>query len=329
MLPFLLIVALVGGGLIALIAQTRWLRARRLAQGLLISYVTLLLLVGIGEFYFRFIYADSENTISLATQNWLDRHWHINALGFRDREWTAADFTDKTVIAVTGDSFAAGWGIQNPADRFSNVLAAQLGDDYAIVNLGVYGTSTPEQLNILQAFTLATPDVVILQYFLNDIDYAGLSLGLLPEPKPMPVWAKESYLANFLYIRLLSRWLDPQFNADWWEWNYAAYDNLALWSVHRAEIEAYINYVESIHARLIVVIFPNMLDPVRSVAYVDRVAHVFEERGHTEILKLFDAAAAWSLTERIVSPRDTHPSVAFHRYVGEMLYAQFFAGEGS
>jgi hypothetical protein len=83
--------------------------------------------------------------------------------------------------------------------------------------------------------------------------------------------------------------------------------------------------VESIDARLIVVIFPNLQDPVRSVAYVDRVAQVFEARGQHDILKLFDEVARWSPSEVIVSPRDAHPSVAFQHRVGDLLYERFFA----
>jgi hypothetical protein len=67
---------------------------------------------------------------------------------------------------------------------------------------------------------------------------------------------------------------------------------------------------------------------VRSIAYVDRVAQVFEARGHTDILKLFDAAAVWNPRDLMVSARDTHPSPAFHRYVGDELYRRFFASGG-
>jgi len=327
MLIFILIFLAVGAALIALAVQKRWRGVQSVAHGLLITYVMLALILGAGELYFRYVYAESENTVSLATDNWLDRYWHTNALGYRDREWTAADLAGKQVVVVTGDSFTAGWGIQNPADRYPDVLASLLGDDYAVVNLGQYGTATPEQLEMLQDFDLATPDVVILQYFLNDINYAGLRLGLLPTPKPAPDWAQESYLANFLYVRLLARFLDPEFNQDWWQWSYDAYDNVTIWDLHQQELDAYIDYVNSIGARLIVVIFPNMLDPVTSIAYIDRVAQHFEARGVTDVLKLFDAAAAWPLPERIVSMRDTHPSVAFHHYVGEQIYQRFFAAQ--
>jgi hypothetical protein len=305
--------------------QRRSSRLRSAARGLLITYFTVLLIFAAGEIFFRDFYAESENVFTGATLNWLDRYWHENSLGYRDREWTPEDWANRQTIIVTGDSFTAGWGIQNPADRFTDVLAARLGDGWAVMNLGIYGTATPEQLERLQAFPLKDPDVVILQYFLNDIDYAGLRLGLLPEVKPKPAWVEGSYLMDFLYVRLLGRLLDSEFNRDWWDWNYAAYDNVGIWSVHEQEIEDYIDYVESINARLIVVIFPNMLDPVRSIAYVDRVAQVFEARGHHDILKLFDQAAAWSPQDRMVSLRDTHPSVAFHHRVGDLIYQEFFA----
>lgn len=311
--------------LAALLLQRRYGRVRSIARGLLITYFTLLLVFGAGEIFFRYFYAESENVFTGATLNWLARYWQENALGYRDREWTPADWEGKQTVIVTGDSFAAGWGIQDPADRFSDVLAQHLGDDWAVMNLGVYGTATPEQLQRLKDFPLKNPDVVVMQYFLNDIDYAGLSLGLLPEAKPKPAWVEGSYLMDFLYVRLLSRFLDPEFNRDWWDWNYDAYDNVGIWGVHEQEIEDYIDYVENIDARLIVVIFPNMLDPVQSVAYVDRVAQVFEARGHHDILKLFDQAAAWSPQERMVSARDTHPSVAFHHLVGDLIYQEFFA----
>jgi hypothetical protein len=327
MLYFFLVVGLIGLALIAAAGQKRWPRLRRLAAGLLISYVTVLLLLGAGELYFRYGYADSENIITLATVNWLNRYWHTNALGFRDREWTAADLAGKQTVLVLGDSFAAGWGIQDPADRFPDALARRLGDGYAVINLAVYGSATPEQLDTLKQYPLVKkPDVVLLQYFLNDINYAGLKLGLLPNPAPTPAWVNQTYLGNFVYWRFLhSSLANAQQFQDWWAWSYGAYDNVGIWSVHKQEIEDFIQYVDGTGARLIVVIFPNMLDPTRSVPYVDRVAQVFQARGHPDVLKLFDAVAAWRSPDLMVSPRDSHPSPAFHRYVADLLYQQFFA----
>ncbi len=326
MLPFIVGFAGIGAALAAGALQRRWARLRQVCRGLLVSYVTLALILGGAEAYLRCCFADSENIISLATENWLARHWHTNALGFRDREWTPADWEGRTTVIVLGDSFAAGWGIADPADRFSDVLAARLGDRYAVMNLGVYGTATPEQLEILKNYPLKHPDVVILQYFLNDINYAGLKLGLLPTPPPTPAWVQESHLVNFLYWRLLvPSTPQSEFYQRWWEWSYAAYDNVGIWSVHQQEINEFADYVQSIGARLIVVIFPNLTEIVRSIPYVDRVEQAFQARGVTDILKLFDDAAAWPADDLMVSRRDSHASVNFNHHVGETLYRRFFA----
>jgi lysophospholipase L1-like esterase len=327
MLPVIIGFGALGVLLVALARQQRLAWLHGIAGGLLVSYGFIAVVFLLGEAYFRFAYAESENTVTRATENWLARHWQTNSLGYRDREWTPADWQDKTTVLVTGDSFTAGWGIDDPADRYTDVLAGLLGENYAVFNLGIYGTATVEQLENLRAFPVENPDVVVLQYFLNDINYTMLRMGVLPDPQPAPDWAQESYLLNFLYTRLLARFLDPQFNVDWWQENYDAYDNAELWALHQEELQAYIDYTRALNARLIVVIFPNMLDPVRSVAYVDRVAQFFQAQGVSDVLKLFDAAAAWSLQDRIVSPRDTHPSVAFHRYVAEEIDRLFFAEE--
>ncbi len=327
---FIIVFVAIGLLLAAGTIQKHWPRVRKISSGLLVSYFTVLLILGIGEAYFRYFYAEDDNVITLATQNWLDRYWHLNSWGFRDREWTPADYAGKQTVVVLGDSFAAGWGLKDTSDRFSDVLASKLGSQYAVMNAAVYGTSTPEQLDILKKFPVQKPDVVILQYFLNDIDYAGLQLGLLPQTQPTPEWVNQTYLGNFIYWHLLVNInSDAQFYNGWWDWNYAAYDNVGIWSVHEKEIEDLINYVNSIHARLIVVIFPNLDDVVRSVAYVDRVAQVFQAHGDNDVLKLFDAAAAWDQNDLMVSKRDSHASASFNHYVGETLYSDYFAGKSS
>jgi hypothetical protein len=309
-------VALVGAALVALAVLARRERLRSIAAGLLVSYVTLLLLGVLVEGFFRFVYYDTAGR--RASENWLARYWRENSSGYRDREWNPADYAGKVAVAVVGDSFAAGWGVNDPADRFSDVLAARLGDAYYVFNLAVPGTSTPQQLEQVQAAPV-TPQIVILQYFLNDIDRAVMSLGL-PIRAPDPAIGGWRDLHTVDFVASLT---SVEMDGGYWAWEYANYDNYVIWDVHRAQLEAFVDYTERIGARLIVVIFPNMTDPVGSIPYVDRVAFVFEGRG-VEVLKLFDEAAAWGISASTVAPRDGHANSAFHRRVGEMLYAQFF-----
>ena len=298
--------------------QRRWQRLRTLSRNLLVSYATLVLILGAAEGYFRYVYMDTEGR--LASNRWEDRYWRTNALGYRDRDWMPDDWAGKTTVMVVGDSIAAGWGIEDPADRFSDVLAAKLGDNYAVLNVALPGATTAQELRMLQAHPLQKPDVVILQYFLNDIEEAAISIGLGPKFPSPPRLVRESYLLNFID----ARW-NAGFGEGYWAWEYKAYDNPAIWAAHEKGIGTFVDYVNSTGAELIVVIFPNMQDPVRSVPYVDRVAMAFEAQGVDHILKLFDDVAAWDPATVIVSPRDGHPSAAFHHHVGQKLYDLYFA----
>lgn len=319
----------VGALLIALAMQKRSRRAQSIARGLLVSYVVIVLALAAGEVYVRYIYADSRMEFGLHGANWADKYIERNSLGFRDREWTVEELEARTTVFVLGDSFTEGWGINNPADRYTAVLQRHLGDDYAVVTLARAGQSTINELEFLESHPYQSPDVVILQYFINDIDIAAKSNGMQWdfEVPPAPPIADESYLASFLYWRANYERLfrNVHDGRTEWEFYHAAYDNAYIFDIHRQEIERLIDAVEARGARLIVLIFPHLLDPVGSVPYVDRAAQVFEARGVTDILKLTDEAAAWTLEERIVSPFDSHASVAFNRRIGDMLYAQFFS----
>ncbi|QPC83407.1 hypothetical protein G4Y79_03220 [Phototrophicus methaneseepsis] len=328
---------IVGLLFIVLAVQGRWRRVRTIARSLLVSYVTIAVLLLIAEGVLRYSYADSGWSFTLAHQNWQARYWHPNSSGFRDREWSPEDWEDKTTLVILGDSFASGWGVNDPADRFGNVLAALLGDAYAVINHAKPGQSTPQQLTTLESTPPEEPDIVLLQYFLNDIELASASVSRFwdaefPDPRTLPWIIQESHLVNFIYWRLypLTTTINTTFEGSYWDWQYETYDNATIWEIHRQQIEALIDYVESIDAELYVVIFPNMEDPVGSIPYVDRVKFVFEDRGYgpDHIMTLYDEVAAWDPAEVVASPRDAHPSAAFHRYVGELLYQRFFANEG-
>lgn len=329
MLPLVLVYAGIGALLAAGAAPRRRARLRRAAANLLLTYAMLTLLLLAGEAYFRFVHAESDGLPTLALRNWQARYWQTNSLGYRDREWTPADWQGKQTVIVVGDSFTAGWGIEDTADRFSDVLAAQLGDAYAVINLGQPGASTVTALENLRAYPLQTPDDVIVQYTLNDIEPAALSIGLDPGLNPlaqMPAWAAETYLGNFLYWR----WLniarpEARGTQTYTDWLHSMYDHSVVWGIHEQQLNNLIDQIEAMGALPAAVIFPDTLDPFGSIPYVDRVAHVFEARGYGDrVLKLFDTAEALPLAERVVSPRDAHASAAFHRVVGQMLYDQLF-----
>lgn len=330
MLPVVIAYIALGLVLIILATQKNFRRIRPIAGGLVLTWLMLGVLLGGAEVYLRCCYAASDTPMqwTMAGHNWMTKYMALNSRGYRDREWVSVDLEGKTIVLVVGDSFTEGWGIENPAHRFSDRLQAELGDDYAVVNLGKGGTSTLQQTQAVAQWVADTglpPDVVIWQYLLNDIDIAAISNGLtwespVPLPDQLPALVQESALVNWLYWQSarLGMFTAPDGTSQW-DWLYSAYDNSYIWEIHASEITRMARGVEEIGARLITVIFPNMEDPVASVPYVDRVAQHLSNIGHPEVLKMTDAAAAMPLDERLVSRADAHPSAAFNQVVTDLL----------
>jgi hypothetical protein len=284
------------------------------------TFFAIAFLLGTAEGYFRWFHASTEGR--LASNNWAARYWEDNSYGYRDHEWQPGTWDERETVLVLGDSIGAGWAIEDNEDRFGDVLQDHLGDDYAVINAALPGLSTMEQIDKLETFELLpNPDTVILQYTLNDIEGAALQVGLGPDFPPPPELAQRSHLADFIYTRDVN---NVGFNDTFWAWQYAAYDNFAVWNAHDAELRYLADYTAEQDIRLIVVIFPNMVDPIGSVPYVDRVAQVFEGYPHVEVLKLFDDVAERGVAASIVSIRDSHPNAAFHRHVGDRLYELYF-----
>jgi hypothetical protein len=328
MTVILLVILLIGGLLGVGLKQKRHRRLRVASQNLLITYVVVLVILAGGELYLRYVYSDSGMVFTLSRNNWSRQFIHKNSLGFRDREWTMDELRQKTTIFVVGDSFTQGWGIDAPEDRYSDVLAAMLGDEYAVVNLAHSGDAPRDELQTLKDYPYHAPDVVIWQYYLNDVDLAARENGMPWEPQlpTMPPVIGESYLASFLYSRLNAPkvFVNIHDGRTEWEYRYAAYDTPQVWESHTKELDAMLVYLNGLDTRLIVLIYPNMVNPVESSPYVQRVAEYLQSQGCKEILTLDAEASKWTLGERIISTRDPHASVAFNHTVGEMLYHAFF-----
>jgi hypothetical protein len=87
-----------------------------------------------------------------------------NHLGFRDQELGPKT---KPRIAFLGDSFVWGYDLEEH-ERFTEQLQARL-PDWEIVNLGVSGYGTDQELLLLKRyFARVQPDIVFLMYCGND-----------------------------------------------------------------------------------------------------------------------------------------------------------------
>jgi GDSL-like lipase/acylhydrolase family protein len=161
---------------------------------LCILSVTVIVLLVAAECAVRWAYRDITTTADgtgYFTRRWRKRNVRLNALGFREQEFSSKKPEDIYRIAIVGDSFAEGQGVSED-DRFSNVLHKQLNSDhegYQVLNFGRSGTETVHHVDILTDEVLPTePDFVLLQWYVNDVE--GSDKSSRPEGgRPVPARA--------------------------------------------------------------------------------------------------------------------------------------------
>ncbi|MBU1262912.1 SGNH/GDSL hydrolase family protein [bacterium] len=100
-------------------------------------------------------------------------HGKSNSLGFRDCEHSLQKKEGVYRILIIGDSISMGLGIERTEDIYPVLLEKKLGElnkNIEVINFGVSGYNTQQEVGILIEKGLRfKPDLVLLQYCLNDI----------------------------------------------------------------------------------------------------------------------------------------------------------------
>ena len=110
----------------------------------------------------------------------------MNGEGFFDSRHAVAKPPGKKRILFLGDSFTIGFGVSR-GHRYTDRIQQILGSGYEVINLGMWGWSTDQELLVLKEKGLKySPDVVVLAMFLDDISNCHLfsvNEGLFLKPK--------------------------------------------------------------------------------------------------------------------------------------------------
>lgn len=137
--------------------------------------------------------------------------FRINSMGIRsDREYTFEKPAGVIRIVGVGDSFTQGYEV-NVEETYLYLLEKMLrgrGHNVEVINLGVSGHGTAEELIMLREFGFRfDPDIVIVGYFVNDLaDNVRSNLFRLDENGEL-VRASETYLpAVGIRDQLYSYW---------------------------------------------------------------------------------------------------------------------------
>jgi len=151
-----------------------------------------------------------------STERWFRRHVRFNQIGFRDREHALARDPGTRRLLLIGDSFAFGVGIIDPNNRFGEQLAERLarqtGEPWEAINASRPDVHTLEETAILGRMLAFQPDVVVLLYVFNDIDYLRPMTPrtvLSEHPRtvaqrlhPVRMLFRNSYAFQELYVRV-------------------------------------------------------------------------------------------------------------------------------
>ena len=226
---------------------------------LLVFLLSSLLLAG--ETYYRFFYdATDALDYTKVSERWFQRHYHQNRFGCRDSiEYTNQIQAGKRRITFLGDSFAAGHGIMNVEDRFSNRLR-RAHPDWEIHVIARPGFDTTNEIKSIEALTSGNYelDEVVLVYCLNDIQ------DLIPEctaavnriyaDVDYSGWLRRnSYFINVLYHRF-NALRNPDIK-NYFQLVEKGYQGSA-WLEQEQRLKLLKDLVESHRGRLSVITFP-------------------------------------------------------------------------
>jgi hypothetical protein len=263
----------------------------------------------------------------------MNYHWYknfydsqLNSLGFRDHEPRPDDpeHPFKRVMVV-GDSFAMGHGINNIDDSFPQVLERELGDNYDVDVIAKSGWDMIDYEPWLNGYPFK-PDIVVLSYYLNDIDYL-MTGDRSPDanfdfPKnPTLSWFILNYFTpNFVYYNLL------QFTSTTRTTNFQmslvdAHLDKDLWQQQTVEIDKFIQWNQEHHTRLIVLVWPQIRAVEASIPATTKVMDYFREHG-AEVVDMTAILKDKTPADMIVNRYDAHPSIAANKLAADALYAQ-------
>jgi lysophospholipase L1-like esterase len=242
----------------------------------------------------------------------------INAHGLRNGEVDVAKPSDVARILMLGDSTTFGWGVQS-SDTMSKVLERELGvlDAYAVdvINTGVGNYNTAMEVGyFFQHGKAFSPDVVVLNYFINDAEVT-------------PTYEDASWLArhSYAYAIIGGAWdgLSRRAlgEAGWRDYYASLYaDGAPGWRRAQESIAQLADYCRENGVRFIIAHIPELRE-VDNYPFFD-VTNKLESIAaahNVEFLDLLPSVQEQDPVTLWVTEPDPHPNARAHGYMGRYL----------
>ena len=268
------------------------------------------------------LFPTMEGVPTFSSDEWARRYVRRNRDGYRDIDHPEAAGSRRRVLVI-GDSFGMGVGIENLGDRFSEQLALGFtnatGAEWESITAAEADRDTRQELEMLHGALHYCPDLVVLLYVFNDIDYlvpvtrrASLfeNTTLRARFSPTRIAFLNSYLFQKLYVwgRLLRVRASRAPTAA-----VTAYRDSAMLTVHFADLRRFV--VDASRDGAAAVIIPFEVAGVADSASASRYDR-FVRRGleaGLPVVRIDSAFRGRSLDELTLNAKDRHPTALAHR----------------
>lgn len=303
---------------------------KKVYLSIIIFIFSSILVFTVVEAYFRYVYDLSDGLAFLnVNKKWHQRHVEYNSLKFRDDQFETYKKPGEIRIGVIGDSITFGAGIENRSDRYSDLLETKLKQTYPnveVYNLGVYGSDTIDQIETYKKNAPLDFDIIIWQYFLNDIQTPNPPSNKILKkyrelPKTIQLLSEKSYFLNFLYWRLTSRYekaytelIDDYLNQ---------YKNEQAFEAHKNSLVKFFeNELLRKNKKIVVIIFPfaNLIGSDRSGAKIQSDLKKNFEANNIPTINLLDYLVGLNGKDLIVNRFDIHPNEKVHALAADLLF---------
>jgi hypothetical protein len=247
----------------------------------------------------------------------------VNTFGYRDIEHDSDSLRGRRTAFVTGDSFVAGMGMSDYRDRFANVTGTELGSEWAVVVLAKNGWNTAQQIEALNAYP-HQPDLIVLGYYVNDIEGAGFKHGYArprlvdPPAGVLGLAVRHSYVLDVLYWRMYRFGNAQEMSAAYHAHLRRLYSDERVWTTHLVELDSVADYAADKGVPLIVLLIPWLTDVESSRPHLARVASHLAARD-IPLINLVDQLVDRDPRDLVANPFDAHPSRALHSEIGRIL----------
>ncbi len=264
-----------------------------------------------------------------------------SAAGYRDYDYPAARPEGCYRILAVGDSYTAGHGINfddaypKRLERYLNYFGNKRRTLYQVLNLGVNGQSTPEEVRLIREKVAELgPDLVILGYCLNDPEDTGqpAELKALQDRMfyvyfntPTTGWSGFLYRRSALYRLIRHRLFATMSRRGAKRYYQALYnDDYPGWQKSRAALRELGEFSRQSGIPVVTVIFPlffyGLGDDYPFATAHRKVAAVLREAGipYLDLWESFKGLDAESL--KAVPGIDPHPNEVGHRIAAEALW---------